>query len=247
MIQETIRFDEHTGELEISGTERVQPPVRLPPPTTKETILSVYDEMAEAIRSGEPYQTRLDPPPADPRVAHPESSRPAWAKRPRPAPSAVVKAPAPRAPSPPRKKAAPPPPPAPAPVQFPEAQREHIREQIWRPARAALRFIPSGSRERWQAAVQVLERLADGEAVPAAEVEQVSQGTLHTLGPAVRERDDGELLFCEVICDAAEVIHWAIRTVETRDQRDLVSLRIRVKKLAESLQEEWRECAQVTP
>jgi hypothetical protein len=27
--------------------------------------------MAEAERTGVPYQTRLDPPPADPRVAHP--------------------------------------------------------------------------------------------------------------------------------------------------------------------------------
>lgn len=247
MIQETLHFNEHTGELELPGTERVQPPVRLPPPTTKETILSVYDEMAEAIRSGEPYRTRLDPPPADPRVAHPESSRPAWAKKSRPAPPAVATAPAPRAPSPPRQKAAKVSSPAPAPVQFPEAQREHVREQLWRTAHAALRFIPSGSRAPWQVAVQILERLADGEAVPAAEVEQASRGTLHTLGPAVRERNDGELLFCQVIFDAAEVIHWAVRTVETQDQRDLESFRVRVKKLARSLQEEKRERAEVTP
>jgi len=37
---------------------------------TKRVILEIYDEMAEAIRTGNPYQTRLDPPPADPRVAH---------------------------------------------------------------------------------------------------------------------------------------------------------------------------------
>ena len=37
---------------------------------TKDTILEIYDEMAESIRTGTPYQTRLDPPPADPRVAH---------------------------------------------------------------------------------------------------------------------------------------------------------------------------------
>jgi len=37
---------------------------------TKRVILDIYDEMAEAIRTGKPYQTRLDPPPADPRVAH---------------------------------------------------------------------------------------------------------------------------------------------------------------------------------
>ncbi|MGC4122844.1 MAG: N-6 DNA methylase [Myxococcales bacterium] len=37
---------------------------------TKRVILEVYDAMAEAARTGKPYQTRLDPPPADPRVAH---------------------------------------------------------------------------------------------------------------------------------------------------------------------------------
>jgi len=38
---------------------------------TKRVILEIYDEMAEAMQTGEPYQTRLDPPPADPGVAHP--------------------------------------------------------------------------------------------------------------------------------------------------------------------------------
>lgn len=38
---------------------------------TKRVILEIYDEMAEAIRAGESYQTRLDPPPASIRVAHP--------------------------------------------------------------------------------------------------------------------------------------------------------------------------------
>jgi hypothetical protein len=38
---------------------------------TKRVILEIYDAMAEAARTGKPYQTRLDPPPADPRVAHP--------------------------------------------------------------------------------------------------------------------------------------------------------------------------------
>ena len=47
---------------------------------TKDTILSIYDEMAEAIRTGKPYQTRVDPPPADASCRHPESTRPAWAK-----------------------------------------------------------------------------------------------------------------------------------------------------------------------
>lgn len=38
---------------------------------TKEQSLDIYDRMQRAIDSGEPYQTLLDPPPADPRVAHP--------------------------------------------------------------------------------------------------------------------------------------------------------------------------------
>ncbi len=39
---------------------------------TKRIILEVYDVLADATRTGTPYETRLDPPPADPRVAHPE-------------------------------------------------------------------------------------------------------------------------------------------------------------------------------
>lgn len=38
---------------------------------TKDTIIQIYDAMAEAARTGTPYQTLLDPPPADPRLAHP--------------------------------------------------------------------------------------------------------------------------------------------------------------------------------
>ena len=37
---------------------------------TKRVILEIYDAMAEAQRMNVAYQTRLDPPPADPRVAH---------------------------------------------------------------------------------------------------------------------------------------------------------------------------------
>lgn len=46
---------------------------------TKLIILDIYDDMQRAIDTGQPYQTWLDPPPADPRVAHPESTRPDWA------------------------------------------------------------------------------------------------------------------------------------------------------------------------
>ena len=37
---------------------------------TKRVILEVYDAMAEATKTGKAYQTRLNPPPADPRAAH---------------------------------------------------------------------------------------------------------------------------------------------------------------------------------
>jgi hypothetical protein len=47
---------------------------------TKRVVLEIYDAMAEAARTGKPYQTPLDPPPADPRVAHPQSTRPNWSR-----------------------------------------------------------------------------------------------------------------------------------------------------------------------
>ena len=45
---------------------------------TKLVILDLYDRMQQAIDTGEPYQTVLDPPPADPSLAHPEDTRPGW-------------------------------------------------------------------------------------------------------------------------------------------------------------------------
>lgn len=38
---------------------------------TKRVILEIFDALAESIRTGQPYQTRLDSPPADPRCCHP--------------------------------------------------------------------------------------------------------------------------------------------------------------------------------
>jgi hypothetical protein len=38
---------------------------------TRRVILESYEAMQRAVETGEPYQTRLDPPPANPRVAHP--------------------------------------------------------------------------------------------------------------------------------------------------------------------------------
>lgn len=40
---------------------------------TKRVILEIYDAMQQAVDCGQPYQTRLDPPPADPSVAHPQT------------------------------------------------------------------------------------------------------------------------------------------------------------------------------
>jgi hypothetical protein len=72
---------------------------------TKRVILEIYDAMADAIRTGVPYQTVLDPPPADPAVAYPprpgeapgrwvpieERVPPAGRPRPRPVPAAPAR------------------------------------------------------------------------------------------------------------------------------------------------------------
>jgi hypothetical protein len=47
---------------------------------TKRLVLEAYDALAAAARSGDPYVSPLDPPPADPRVTHDPATRPAWAK-----------------------------------------------------------------------------------------------------------------------------------------------------------------------
>ncbi len=47
---------------------------------TKRLILERFDAMAAAEAAGEEYQTVLDPPPADPSLCHPESTRPNWAR-----------------------------------------------------------------------------------------------------------------------------------------------------------------------
>ena len=48
---------------------------------TKRLILERFDAMAAAEAAGEEYQTALDPPPADPSLCHPESTRPDWAPK----------------------------------------------------------------------------------------------------------------------------------------------------------------------
>jgi hypothetical protein len=42
---------------------------------TKRTTLDIYAAMTECQRTGTPYQTRLDPPPADPRCCHPAKAQ----------------------------------------------------------------------------------------------------------------------------------------------------------------------------
>jgi len=41
---------------------------------TRFAILDIYDRMQRAIDTGVPYPTAIDPPPGDPRVAHPAES-----------------------------------------------------------------------------------------------------------------------------------------------------------------------------
>ncbi len=43
---------------------------------TKLLILDIYDSMQEAITTGRPYQTILDPPPSDPSCCHPPIGAP---------------------------------------------------------------------------------------------------------------------------------------------------------------------------
>jgi hypothetical protein len=37
---------------------------------TQRLILEIYDDLQRAMSTGEPYRSRLDPPPGDPRAAH---------------------------------------------------------------------------------------------------------------------------------------------------------------------------------
>ena len=42
---------------------------------TKEKILAIYEKMSQSIASNKPYETILDPPPADPKKAHPGNEK----------------------------------------------------------------------------------------------------------------------------------------------------------------------------
>ena len=41
---------------------------------TKDTVLEIYESLAESMRSGKGYQTPLDPPPGNIRACHPPKS-----------------------------------------------------------------------------------------------------------------------------------------------------------------------------
>ncbi len=58
-IMETFPIVRRRDEEEYDGDYR-----------TKRLVLEIYDALAESIRTGSPYQTRLDPPPADPSCRH---------------------------------------------------------------------------------------------------------------------------------------------------------------------------------
>ena len=58
-IMDTFAIVRRKDEEKFSGDYR-----------TKRVILEIYDDLAAAMRGGESYQTRLDPPPADPRCCH---------------------------------------------------------------------------------------------------------------------------------------------------------------------------------
>ncbi|MCC6796589.1 MAG: N-6 DNA methylase, partial [Candidatus Hydrogenedentes bacterium] len=62
------RKDEGRTEEKNTAGEVVKPGRYI----TKDTILEIYDAMAEAIQSGKPYQTTLNPTPADPSCRHPK-------------------------------------------------------------------------------------------------------------------------------------------------------------------------------
>jgi hypothetical protein len=42
---------------------------------TKDTILSIYDDLTTAITTSAPYHTKLSPPPADLACRHPSSTQ----------------------------------------------------------------------------------------------------------------------------------------------------------------------------
>ena len=67
-----IKIDDVDHVMETFPTIRRRDEQRYGEYRTKRVILEIYDEMVRAMQTGIPYQTRLDPPPSDPRVAHQE-------------------------------------------------------------------------------------------------------------------------------------------------------------------------------
>lgn len=69
-IMDTFRIVRRKDEDKYDGDYR-----------TKRVILEIYDAMQQAMRNGRPWASRLDPPPADPRVAHDAPTRSALRNR----------------------------------------------------------------------------------------------------------------------------------------------------------------------
>ena len=65
---------------------------------TKLRVLDMYDRMQGAIEAGQPYETPLDPAPADPILAHDERTRPQWMRPSAPAKVIPFRRPAPETP-----------------------------------------------------------------------------------------------------------------------------------------------------
>ena len=80
--QPTLLHDETSAEQATRDAERAKYLEHLRAPDFRaiegfpigddDAILEIYDAMQHAMDTDQPYQTLLDPPPADPRGAHPQ-------------------------------------------------------------------------------------------------------------------------------------------------------------------------------
>ena len=59
-ILDTLPMVKRNDEIKFNGNYR-----------TKRTTLEIYDALATSMQTGQPYQTRLNPPPTDARCCHP--------------------------------------------------------------------------------------------------------------------------------------------------------------------------------
>ncbi len=71
MIVHGFRSCRHSDLQGVCGISRRKDEEKCGESHTNRMIVESYNAMPESIRTGHPYQTRLDPPPADPRCCHP--------------------------------------------------------------------------------------------------------------------------------------------------------------------------------